>query len=86
MPDVLKHDLFSSSIFLCSLYTGRIVLVDKIIDDEYTGINNCICVNIKNHKNNLEDERIFIEGIIIHGNLLSKILNCNSIIKPQDRN
>ena len=48
--------------------------MDEIIDDKYTGIHNCICANIKNYKNNLEDGRIYIEGIVVHGNSLSKIL------------
>ncbi|CAB4496145.1 hypothetical protein RhiirA5_495133 [Rhizophagus irregularis] len=87
LPNILKHDLLSSSIFLYNLYTGKLVFIDKIIDDEFTGINHCICINIKNYdinndlKNiNLEDEKIFIEGILVHGNLLSKILNCDLII------
>ncbi len=78
MPYILKHNLFSSSIFLYNLYTGKLVYIDEIIDDQYTGKNNCICVNIKNdygtEKNNSEEERIYIEEIIVYGNLLSKIL------------
>ncbi|RIA91957.1 hypothetical protein C1645_821314 [Glomus cerebriforme] len=84
VPNILKHDLFSSSIFLYNLCTGDLVFIDEIIDDYYTGKNNCLCVNIKNYdlkNNNLEDERIYIEGIIIHGNLLSKLLNCDLLME-----
>ncbi|GBB85142.1 hypothetical protein RclHR1_01170026 [Rhizophagus clarus] len=87
VPSILKHDLSSSNIYLYNLHTSKLVLIDKIIDDEYTGKNNRICTNIKNYDNddvnkvNLEDERIYIEGILVHGNLLSNILSCDLIME-----
>ncbi|CAG8494520.1 10125_t:CDS:2 [Funneliformis caledonium] len=65
-PYISKHNLWNSNIFLLNMYTGKLLYVDTLIDDQYTGKNNCICVNIKNAygmENNSEEERIYIEEI-----------------------